>query len=123
MDPDRQAVSSSLSSYMHTIVDLRERLLANTDRLWDLLPVVRNHYYHPDFRGSFSIKNVLPALVPDEGWGELDIAGGQEAAMAYEQALATEDPQSREKTFRNLRAYCAQDTLAMVKLMRALRSV
>ena len=33
-------------------------------RLFDLLPVVRNNYYHPEFRGSFSIKGVLPALVP-----------------------------------------------------------
>ena len=103
--------------------DLREPLLPLTDWLWDLLPVVCNHYYHPYFRGSFSIKNVLPALVSDEGWGELGIAVGQEVAMAYEQALVTVDPQSRETTFRNLRAYCAQDTLAMVKLMRVLRSV
>ena len=101
--------------------DLRDRLLALADRLWDLLPVVRNHYYHPDFRGSFSIKNVLPALLPDEGWSELEIADGLEAAVAYEQALATTDPISRKWAFRNLRAYCAQDTLAMVKLMRALR--
>jgi len=35
------------------------------DRLEDLLPIVRNHVYHPDFRGSFSIKDVLPVLVPD----------------------------------------------------------
>jgi hypothetical protein len=34
-------------------------------RLWDLLPVVRNHVYHPRFGGSFSLKDVLPALVPE----------------------------------------------------------
>ena len=101
--------------------DLRERLLALADRLWDLLPVVRNHYYHPDFRGSFSIKNVLPALLPNDGWSELEVADGMAAAMAYEQALATSDPEARQRTFRNLRAYCAQDTLAMVKLLQALK--
>ena len=103
--------------------DLREPLLALTDRLWDLLPVVRDHYYHPDFRGSFSIKNVLPALLPDEGWDDLEITDGQEAAILYEQARAADDPEVRVSTFKNLRAYCRQDTLAMVKLMRALRSV
>ena len=37
-----------------------EALGAIEARLLDLLPVVRNGYYHPAFRGSFSIKNVLP---------------------------------------------------------------
>ncbi|MGY6588403.1 MAG: DUF2779 domain-containing protein [Wenzhouxiangella sp.] len=119
------------SSYERTMIntlardlpDLREPLLVLTDRLWDLLPVVRNHYYHPDFRGSYSIKSVLPALVPEAGWTDLDIADGQAAAMAYEQALASNDPAFRETTFNNLKAYCRQDTLAMVELLQALRSV
>ena len=34
-------------------------------RLWDLLPVVRNNVYHPAFAGSYSMKSVLPALVPE----------------------------------------------------------
>jgi hypothetical protein len=41
-------------------------------RLWDLLPVVRRHVYHPAFNGSFSLKSVLPALIPEltyEGHG------------------------------------------------------
>ena len=79
-------------------------------------------FYHPDFRGSFSIKNVLPALLPDEGWDDLEITDGQEAAILYEQARAADDPEVRVSTFKNLRAYCRQDTLAMVKLMGALRS-
>lgn len=117
------------SSYERTVLhalarnlpDLSERLLALADRLWDLLPVVRSHYYHPDFRGSFSIKSVLPALVPDAGWQALDISDGQAAALAYEQALASGDTRVRERTFGALRDYCRQDTLAMVQLLRALR--
>src|SRR5437762_2866997 len=35
------------------------------ERLVDLLPVVRNHVYHPDFGGSFGLKSVLPAMVPE----------------------------------------------------------
>ena len=103
--------------------DLRGRLLALNERLWNLLPVVRNHYDHPDFRGPFSIKAVLPALLPDEGWSDLEIADGQEAAIPYEQALAADDPGARESTFINLRANCRQDTLAIVKLIKALRAV
>lgn len=96
------------------------QLKAVTERLWDLLPIVRNHYYHPDFNGSFSIKAVLPALVPGADWSDLSIADGMAAATNYEQALQGEDPKQRQRIFSALREYCKQDTLAMVKLRGAL---
>ena len=45
-------------------------------RLVDLYPMIKNHVYHPDFEGSFSIKKVLPALVPELGYQDLAIAMG-----------------------------------------------
>ena len=100
--------------------DRARALRAVEARLLDLLPVVRNGYYHPDFRGSFSIKSVLPALVPGLNYGDLAIADGQVAAAMYRKALASTDPEERRRTFRDLRAYCARDTWALVKLCRAL---
>ncbi|MGD1149357.1 MAG: DUF2779 domain-containing protein [Thermoanaerobaculaceae bacterium] len=47
-----------------SVPELAEDLLDIAARLADLLPVVREHVYHPDFHGSFSLKSVLPALVP-----------------------------------------------------------
>ena len=99
-----------------------EALDAIESRLFDLLPVVRNGYYHPDFRGSFSIKNVLPALVPGMGYHDLAVADGQTAAARYVRALVSADPQERQRIFDDLRAYCARDTLAMVKLRQALEA-
>lgn len=93
------------------------------DRLWDLLPVVRNHYYDPQFHGSFSIKAVLPVLNEEMGWSDLDIADGMAAAMAYENALQHEGESARAETFDQLRAYCHQDTLAMVQLYQALSEI
>jgi hypothetical protein len=90
------------------------------DRLWDLLPVVREHYYHPGFHGSFSIKKVLPVLVPELGYDGLAIQDGQAAGLAYLNSLAQADPADREKTFRDLKAYCGMDTEAMLQLRRAL---
>jgi uncharacterized protein DUF2779 len=46
-------------------------------RLWDLLPVVRNHVYHPAFGGSFSLKAVLPALLPDMTYEGMEVPDGQ----------------------------------------------
>jgi predicted RecB family nuclease len=100
--------------------DLAEPLLAIRDRLWDLLPIVRNHYYHPDFHGSFSIKTVLPVLDPESGWAELEIADGMAAAIAYEDAIRSDDVERHAQVFEHLQAYCAQDTLAMFKLYAAL---
>ena len=89
-------------------------------RLFDLLPVVRKGYYHPEFRGSFSIKNVLPVLVPGMGYDDLAISEGQTAAVGYASALADSDPEDRRRVFEDLRAYCARDTLALVELRKSL---
>ncbi|MGH7299947.1 MAG: DUF2779 domain-containing protein, partial [Candidatus Rokuibacteriota bacterium] len=60
---------------------LAGRLEALATRVADLLPVVRNHVYHPDFGGSFSLKRVLPALVSDQGYAGLAIAEGETASL------------------------------------------
>ena len=100
-----------------------EVLRAVTERLWDLLPVIQNHYYHPAFGGSFSIKSVLPALLPEEGWSDLEVADGRSAVLMYEQALASKDEALQDWMFDALSAYCRQDTLAMVKVRGALLAI
>lgn len=99
---------------------LRRPLTALEQRCWDLKRAVEEHYYHPKFHGSYSIKQVLPALVPDSGYEGLEIQDGKTAAIRYETALESEDARAREGTFEALRRYCRQDTLAMVELRKAL---
>ena len=53
-------------------------------RLWDLLPIVRNHVYHSAFGGSCSLKSVLPALVPGMTYEGMEVAEGQAAGLAWE---------------------------------------
>ena len=110
-----------INTLAEALPDLCDALMAMNERLWDLLPVIRDHYYHPEFRGSFSIKSVLPALVAGQHWSGLAIADGMSAAVAYENALADDDFERREKVFADLREYCAQDTRTMVDLVRELR--
>ena len=71
----------------------------------------------------FSIKNVLPVLVPGMGYDDLEIAEGTMASVQYMLALANEDHEERERTFANLRAYCERDTYAMVRLKEALSAI
>ena len=59
-------------------------------RLWNLLPIVRNHVYHPAFGGSYSLKSVLPALVPEMTYEGMERSDGQAAGLAWE-SLAKED--------------------------------
>lgn len=64
------------------VPDLAVELGAIVDRLVDLLPIVRNHVYHPDFVGSFSIKKVGPALASAVTYEDLtEISDG--AAAPY----------------------------------------
>jgi predicted RecB family nuclease len=87
----------------------------------DLLPIVKHHVYHPEFRGSFSIKKVLPALVPGLDYSDLDVQDGDTAAVRFLEMTAPGTTEARrEKIARELLAYCERDTLAMVVLFRAL---
>jgi hypothetical protein len=102
------------------------RLEALAARLVDLLPVVRNHVYHPDFGGSFSLKRVLPALVPESSYAELAIAEGQAASLALAALLFHGDelePAERARLRADLLAYCHQDTWGLVRLLERLRGL
>ena len=98
-------------------------LLAACEKVEDLLPIVKNNLYHPDFRGSFSIKNVIPALLPEMSYDELEVADGETASAALEQLLCRPEELSDEQCTAlrtQLCAYCIHDTAVMVELFRFL---
>jgi hypothetical protein len=91
-------------------------------RLRDLLPIVRNHVYHPAFAGSYSLKTVLPALIPEMSYDRMVVANGKDAGLAWESlARGSVDEAERERITKALLDYCSQDTLALVKLTELLR--
>jgi CRISPR/Cas system-associated exonuclease Cas4 (RecB family) len=91
------------------------------DRLWDLLPVMRAHVYDLAFRGSYSLKSVLPALVPHMSYDGMEVAEGSDAGLAWEKMLLAEVGSEERKRLKGaLLAYCKQDTLAMVRLLEVL---
>jgi len=99
--------------------DHEKAVEAIKSKLRDLLPVVRNHVYHPDFLGSFSLKAVLPALVPDLRHDSLEISEGQTASALLHRLLflgEPAEPAQREALRRALLDYCALDTLALARL-------
>jgi predicted RecB family nuclease len=59
----QQFESTRLSDLASWLPQFSGRITKIQRRLWDLLPIIRNHCYHPQFGGSYSLKSVLPALV------------------------------------------------------------
>jgi predicted RecB family nuclease len=91
-------------------------------RLWDLLPIVRDHVYHPAFAGSYSLKSVLPALVPEMTYEGMEVADGQTAGLAWESLIrGTVDVAERVMIRQALLDYCGKDTLALVRLLDKLK--
>jgi hypothetical protein len=87
-----------------------------------MIPFQKRWYYHPDVKGSYSIKAVLPVLVPELRYDELDIPEGGMASLVYSQ-LKYQDQHTATKQRQALRAYCKMDTLAMVKIVDYLKMI
>jgi hypothetical protein len=85
-----------------------------------MIPFQKRWYYHPDFKGSYSIKAVLPVLIPELSYDELEIPEGGMASLVYSQ-LKFQDQITATLQRQALRAYCKMDTLAMVKLYEYLK--
>ena len=90
------------------------------DRIWDLLDIFKKHYTHPDFCGSNSLKAVLPVLAPSLDYQDLDVRDGTEAQATWNLMLNTEDETDKNEWINRLKAYCKTDTLATVKIYKAL---
>ena len=89
-----------------------------------MIPFRQRDVYFWKFKGSFSIKKVLPALVPELSYEGLAIADGGAAMDAYQKMLAAMDDQKKLSEIRkNLLAYCQLDTLAMVRILEALEKL
>lgn len=103
--------------YSH-LAQLSAALLAINARVVDLLPIARERYYHPSQQGSWSIKKVLPAVVPELRYDALDgVQDGGMAMAAFLEAIHPDTNAERKtKIKQQLLAYCKLDTYAMVRL-------
>jgi len=89
------------------------------DNLVDLQPIVRENIYDEKFGGSFSIKKVLPALVPGLGYDDLPIAEAETASVQLARIIlggSAIHPEDRAELRQWLLEYCKRDTEAMVAL-------
>lgn len=102
-------------------------LMAIHDNIQDLMtPFQKKDYYVPSMKGSYSIKYVLPALVPEmsQAYKELDgVQNGGEAMQTYAKLAHMEDKKEVARYREALLRYCELDTLAMVEILKVLKAV
>jgi hypothetical protein len=109
-----------LRGLAEALPDLAPGLELLAGRIADLLPMVRSCYYHPDLLGSYSLKRVVPALVPDCVYDGLEVQEGGMASLTYLQMIAETDATKRARLRQNLLDYCQRDTWAMVRIWEEL---
>lgn len=95
-------------------------------KLIDLHPVMRDYVYHPDFKGSFSLKYILTPMVPELTYNDLVIVDGLVASVEIARLLFVAQKisaEERDRVRKDLLDYCERDTWAMVKLLERLREL
>jgi len=93
-------------------------------RIKDLMiPFQRKYYYAPEMIGSYSIKAVLPSLVPELSYDKLEINEGGLASITFESLQTETDMMIIAETKEQLLEYCKMDTLAMVRILEKLEAV
>ena len=99
-------------------------LLQINNRIEDLLEVIKETVYDKNFKGSFSIKSVAPALLGQEvSYEHLDIKNGTEAMIAFERLIDEQIIQEAKTSLKQqMLDYCHQDTFLMVLLFKWLKN-
>jgi hypothetical protein len=94
-------------------------------RIYDLGDIVNLGYYiHPGFKGSWSIKYVLPVMVKELSYEGMEIKEGTQASMAWWNiTFGNLDEMEKIKLVVNLVEYCKLDTQAMVEIYYQLRKL
>jgi predicted RecB family nuclease len=108
---DKNLEGLILQSLALRFPDLKNELDQLKAKLVDISEVFKKlHYYHPDFRGSFSLKTLISVLVPEFNYE--GIASGLAAMDEYAGFLKEENLIHREITRARLQQYCEGDARA-----------
>ncbi len=104
--------------------DLAEAIEARLANVRDLMvPFKKRHIYRWPMRGSYSIKEVLPALIPEMSYEGMEVADGMAAMQAYRDMCALEPGEELERLRAAMLEYCRLDTLAMVRILGKLSEI
>jgi hypothetical protein len=109
-----ESMAAWFSEYSNRI----ENIIGNMRDL--MAPFRSKDCYLWQMNGSYSLKFVLPSLVPGLSYDEMEISNGGMAMDAYSAMCQTEDPKELERIRKALLEYCKLDTLGMVRIVEKL---
>lgn len=115
-----QFESARLSELAEFSPESATKIRAIIDRLVDPLPVIRENVYDNNFKCSFSLKEVAPALLGDmHSYDGMLVDNGTAAQRAFEEIIADNTTKERrDELIAACLEYCRKDTLVMVELVR-----
>jgi len=95
------------------------------ERIEDLMiPFSKLWFVDKEFFGSASIKYVLPVLIPELSYKELEVSNGLYARKLWMDTFIFEKNNERkDQIVKDLSRYCTLDTYAMVLILKQLQSI
>lgn len=105
--------------------DLLDDFLCINERTYDLKEIFSTGlYFDLHFKGSSSIKKVLPAMT-DISYDGLDVGNGSIAMKELVKLIDNQidDENVKKKIIEDLLIYCGQDSLAMVRIFEELKKL
>jgi len=117
-----KSVTKEVADFLPEYKEWVESLMPRFIDLWDIFRNFR--YYNTIQKGSTSIKKVLPSLIPEKNYDELEIDNGGDASLQYFYSIHKyESPEKIEDIRKHLLLYCCQDTLSMYDIVVHLKEL
>ncbi|KZX81048.1 hypothetical protein A3715_19090 [Oleiphilus sp. HI0009] len=105
---------SVMNRLCHHVPEVEKTFKLALTKLEDLFVVVKNNVRHHAFKGSYSLKSVLPVLVPELDYSDLELRNGTDAQLNFRRILNQEVVD--DALVQNAIAYCDRDVEAMVRI-------
>jgi len=114
-------ILTELKGWLPEHADRIEHIINNLRDL--MIPFRNKDVYSWEMEGSYSLKHVLPAIVPELSYNGMHISDGEMAARAYLRIRESDDPAEIEMLRTALLEYCRLDTIGMVKILQKLKEL
>ena len=116
--------SGILNELAQLFSDYEGKIERVVNNIRDLMVPFRNKdVYRWEMAGSYSLKYVLPALVPGLTYKDMEISDGGMAANGWVRLWEIKDPAEIDRIHNALLEYCKLDTFAMVEILEKLKEI
>ncbi|MCO5247760.1 MAG: DUF2779 domain-containing protein [Chitinophagales bacterium] len=111
-----------LNILIETFPKYKQEVKERLKRMVDMeTPFSNDWFYHSKMKGGYSMKNILPALVEDMDYRQIDINDGMNAMLIYHDLWYEKDESKVRRELDHLLAYCRMDTLGLYYVFKKMR--